>query len=434
MFFLKDLRCHQRHIQRILVTLVLSLVSFSSIADLPPKDAEVREILMVKTMYRYMNFSRLLYSSTGFFSYTVILDTVKMCVDNNKVYLNSMGNLDTGWITGKIQGDSVIFRNASKLVKENRTQKYLTPSDMDLIENSGNSYLYYHMKATPNLQDLRFKYDSNSNVLSEASTSWIITDKPNQPLNGWADQNRKPHLRYYSDYYGDFRYADSPEEFFNEYVYCLFMKDFTAGPIAKDNFKPMAPTSSTTYDNSTLQINSYKCYFNTDGQMLNVMNLYNVLTIYDADSPEITNDDPEPPLLEKIYPYVSTERWSYTLGEEYCIELNMVDPSYADGIFDHLHKAYHDRFNVKNFPENFTLKRYTRYYPEGKDVNPDYYIDSDPEILNFSKSSLGVTQIYQDKDKNTGSNEMYDLAGRQIDPTNVKPGIYIRNGKKILIK
>lgn len=48
------------------------------------------------------------------------------------------------------------------------------------------------------------------------------------------------------------------------------------------------------------------------------------------------------------------------------------------------------------------------------------------------KSSSGVCDIIIDSDDNTGNKTIYNMMGQKV--TNPPPGIYIVNGKKVLIK
>ena len=52
--------------------------------------------------------------------------------------------------------------------------------------------------------------------------------------------------------------------------------------------------------------------------------------------------------------------------------------------------------------------------------------------LNFGEGSTGLNKV--ELNIPSDSDEVYDLSGRRVDNENLRPGIYIKNGKKYLIR
>lgn len=59
-----------------------------------------------------------------------------------------------------------------------------------------------------------------------------------------------------------------------------------------------------------------------------------------------------------------------------------------------------------------------------------YYVDGERKVATTTYSS-GISTVGEDPAANV--NIMYDLTGRRVDSTSLQPGIYIRDGKKILV-
>lgn len=68
------------------------------------------------------------------------------------------------------------------------------------------------------------------------------------------------------------------------------------------------------------------------------------------------------------------------------------------------------------------------------DPNSKGYPDTDfPTNIRFRKIPSGIGEISSET-INGNNGLMYDLQGRAVNPENARPGIYIRDGKKILVK
>lgn len=52
----------------------------------------------------------------------------------------------------------------------------------------------------------------------------------------------------------------------------------------------------------------------------------------------------------------------------------------------------------------------------------------------FNKVGVGGVSDMPGEDVNDATAPMYDLQGRRVNPETVRPGIYIRAGKKIIVR
>ena len=85
------------------------------------------------------------------------------------------------------------------------------------------------------------------------------------------------------------------------------------------------------------------------------------------------------------------------------------------------------------YPEfNLCASNITLYVPEGC---YEAYRD-DPfwgQFLNIVEENPAAGIVDLDSDESTET-VIYDLNGRKVNPDKLRPGIYIRNGKKVVIK
>lgn len=91
----------------------------------------------------------------------------------------------------------------------------------------------------------------------------------------------------------------------------------------------------------------------------------------------------------------------------------------------------------ETYGDDFKVRCYLRYYPEGFEVNPDNYYESgisEPVYYKNGEVYSGVNLTENDSFFASQANVTYNLMGQRVDPTTARPGIYIHNAKKMLIK
>lgn len=122
---------------------------------------------------------------------------------------------------------------------------------------------------------------------------------------------------------------------------------------------------------------------------------------------------------------------------------NIINESYS-GIYhktDMTYQGYitdnNDDYKIERAYIDFDAEE-TKVYAENvrdRDVIfNDYPFYGDVRFIPCEESLLprhvGIDTLQQDS---TGDNAIYDLQGRRCNPDNLQPGIYIRNGKKLIV-
>ena len=102
----------------------------------------------------------------------------------------------------------------------------------------------------------------------------------------------------------------------------------------------------------------------------------------------------------------------------------ILDPQYA-----HENHTVYSAFWYDVVPRDIG---YDIYYYHGNQSGTGFPDVDFPSNVQFEKTGGGIDDIRNDAD--LSDSVTYDLYGRRVNPDNLRPGIYIRNGEKILVK
>ena len=285
------------------------------------------------------------------------------------------------WIKGNIIGNKVVFPHGEFIgIGKDSNAIYLNVVE---YENWGGSYgnSHYHNVIYVNAleEDLTFDYDPESGNLSNPSACW---DLRNAPDVSWE--------KNYS--------------IMDDVVYWAGKEDFYNKPQLKKipenhRFRPLPPEvvhgrANGTYD---VRVN----YLDAHGYMMDPYKMY---------VKKINSEDNTPVEMKVL----NLNNWE----EEY----SNLDP----------YGVYYLKFvqNLKDVGTNIATNQ--SIYPDpdnGKTYHYELIYETDDEI--FSSENTGVISIPVEAEDNS---PYYDLTGREINPKNMKSGIYIHNGKKIIVR
>lgn len=302
-------------------------------------------------------------------------------VAGNEIYFQGMSNIlnegnDELWVKGNIRGNKVVFENGLPL-GVNTSCSLLYFNSMDYYwGNYGTHYDYLRVKATS--LDTNLEFDYSEDKLSNPSSSFGF---PKEPYGNWETT---------TSIVG----GVSPTAFgFHDFFYKPEIKK-----IPKKRQVPQKPRMSYSSKNEECTISA--TYFDTEGYVIDPSKLFIKITRYGL------------PLL--IDPSDINEKYCYHLPLE-LLPLEMINQVMFD-----------DKGMIGPSSYYFTLKNAKEY----GDTVELLYINGDEIISsNEADAKVEINESYPNIDDAT-----YDLSGRKVNPSNLAPGMYIRNGKKFVVK
>ena len=293
----------------------------------------------------------------------------------DEIYIKGLSRLYSGnpeaWIKGEIKGDKVVFKNGQCFgVGRNSRPMYLTPMTFNLEYDD----MYWS----------NTRGSGSFYILSLESTGEDITFSYD-PASGKLDSPTSD-LAFTSHINESWSKVASTENLYGYYdVYYdyLYKPEFIKIP-ENYEFEPISPIK-----------NNYVSYLDKNGYMMEPSNMY---------LQYMKNGEP----VQREY--VDLNTWTYIWGE---------------------FQPY----------ENFYVKMLTCVDGLGFNLgNNQLYISSEANLVyTENKESTGIKKVeIFPKDESDSENmkkfPVYDLMGRKVAPDRMSSGIYIINGKKVMIK
>ena len=309
---------------------------------------------------------------------------IKVVRTDNEFYVKGLDFL-TGsgdlWLKGNIVGNKVVFphgafmgiRNGGRAVYAN-VVKYENTS-----EHPDNASPRSIINVTGLEEDLTFDYDPESGNLSNPSACWDLRSTPD---DSWKIDlsNRNAFMLWIGapDFYNNPQLKKIPED---------------------HRFRPLPPEvvhgrANDTYD---VRVN----YLDAHGYMMDPYKMY-VRKI---------NSEDNTPVEMKV---LNLNNWEEENSDMYPYGLFYLITTQG---------LYGVGTNIANNQSIYSDP------DKGKTYHYELIYETDDETL--SSETTGVISIpMQDED----NSPYYDLTGREINPKSMKSGIYIHNGKKIIVR
>lgn len=284
------------------------------------------------------------------------------------------------WIRGNIVGNKVVFPHGEFIgIGKDDEPIYanVVEYELDYLDNPwGHSHKAITVTALN--QDLTFDYDPETGTLSNPSACWDLSDTPD---HSW-DMDLSSDMQELS-FVGNPDFYNSPQ-----------LKKIPENHI----YKPLTPSvSSSSYSKDGRVSVSY---LDADGYMMDPYKMY-VKTINSKDGIAVKRE------------FYDVSDWEKEYSEMYCYgEFYLNTTQGLEGVGCNVGNNQY----VFNDPDGGKTYRYELYYIDGEN--------------SYSSDTSGIGYQPMSKDDNS---PYYDLTGREINPHTISSGIYIHNGKKILI-
>lgn len=330
---------------------------------------------------------------------------LNVIIDNEEIYIQGLGNWYNGndneaWIKGKIQGDKVIIPNNQVVgVGYNSMPQKLLTLTWTRNEWHGNTtqiYVYFDDAD----QELEFDYDSEKGVLSHPNFGFGITSVPLDKMTCYLRDE------YYYETYIDIN--------FDYYGNTCIEK------IPSGLQMPCQPEVRIGYVNNTYYKVPYiyPSYYDTDGYMMDKSHLF--LRIWKDGEPYTFTAKDFSNATDTYEDYKSKAMYiepTQTLPYDYLYKyMGFWDYNSYDGIYD---ESYYYYICLDFEPTDTEL----------------VYIKDGIEYSSKGTISSGVEEIKTDNScSSVMDGNIYNLNGQRVNPDNLIPGIYIRDGKKFVIR
>lgn len=365
---------------------------------------------------------------------------------NDSLYISNLGNVE-GWIAGKIEDNKVIFNNGTGVDAivtnywdydyetqsflnsvTNSEYLYLDPVNVDYQDIDGWGFCGTQIYGLPTYEPLVFDFDKSLIRINNSNSQWWMAESPNNSIAysiTFPTHGAEPHNP-----------GITPDEYLTiSENNKKLVSAFICSPYNDENLIPATPTLNEynfhikLYPNTLRYITvSYNCPpVNTNGEVLDVQNLrifYEVeykANQHNGDNMNVSND--EKIAVKEVIP----SNYSATYDGKPWLR------GFSPKKYFYLDKYY----STPGYGNEFTVRCFLRYYPNGYEENPGYYYESEmsePVYCKNNQAYAGVDPISENLNLSSSSDVMYDFTGRAVESATARPGIYIRNGKKVMVK
>ena len=305
---------------------------------------------------------------------------------SDEIYIKGLSAVGSGnpdiWVKGEIEGDKVIFRNSQLLgIGRNSKPMYLT----SLMTNTEIISSEWYTRAgggstvvsTVSLDsDLTFSYDPETGTLSNPSNDFGLPYQ-NGVQHQESENGENVPVIWEIDYFKDAEIIKVPEDY---------------------KYQPVSPKVD---DYGRWQIS----YLDANGYMMDPSHMY--VQVYDNGvimPQRYLNYETWKPAYALDYPY-GLLYFEYLLG--------VIGENYS--LADNQYYSYWVTETPGSFESNLIY------------VGEDYIAESNPTYTS-------VDEIKEEISSSNQSPVIYDLTGRKVEPDRLSSGIYIINGKKVMIK
>lgn len=309
---------------------------------------------------------------------------IKVVRTDKEFYVKGL-NFLTGsadlWLKGNIVGNKVVFPHGAYMgIGNDGKAIYANVVEYEFLSDSHHEgHPHVIIKVTGLEEDLTFDYDPESGNLSNPSACWDLSSTPD---DSWKiDTSEEDAIMLWigaPDFYNNPRLKKIPEN---------------------HRFRPLPPEVFHPWLSNMYLVRV--SYLDAHGYMMDPYKMY-VKQINSEDNTPVEMKVNNINNWEEEYSYL------YPYGISYL--------SYIQA-WDGVGTNIANNQSIYTDPDN------------GKTYHYELIYETDDET--FSSINTGVNSIHVEAEENS---PYYDLTGREINPKSMKSGIYIHNGKKIIVR